>query len=376
MCEQTLFFPRDAFWWQEEPQFRPARWARSMMRRFKMAEPLLLRSYFSSTAKSLATAAATSAFDLVWVERLLCLRWMPDGLKSRVIVDLDDLEHRKLRREIAVTKTDRQTPFDYLEYLKLRRFELNVTKLPFEFIVSSDFDKQLLGNKENVTVVPNGVVLPGAVPLPGNDDAPPIILFVGLMDYQPNVDAVRFFAREVLPLIHGKFPEARFVIVGRSPSPTVRDLNDGTKIIVTGTVPEVEPYLRQAAVVVAPLRVGGGTRIKILEAMAHRRPVVATTIGAEGLEAEAGKHLLIADTAPNLADACVRLLRDREMGREMSTRAFDLVRAKYDWSQIRRLVGRIILRDPLFENLATPSLTAGRSALLNNAEPAGPSALS
>jgi glycosyltransferase involved in cell wall biosynthesis len=195
------------------------------------------------------------------------------------------------------------------------------------------------------------------------------------MDYQPNVDAVRFFAREVLPLIHGKFPEARFVIVGRSPSPGVQELNDGTKIVVTGTVPEVEPYLQHAMVVVAPLRVGGGTRIKILEAMAHQRPVVATRIGAEGLEVESGKHLLIADTAPGLADACICLLRDREMGRQMSARALDLVREKYDWSKIRRAASRIILRDTTFENLATSSPMAGHNALLNNIEPAGPAAL-
>jgi len=375
MCEQTLFFPRNAFWWREEPQFRPARWAKSMMRRCKTAEPLLLHSYFSSAAKSLATIAAASQFDTVWVERLLCLRWLPDGLRSRVIVDLDDLEHRKLRREIAVSKTNIQTPFDCLEFLKLRRFELSVPKLPFEFIVSSDLDKRLLGNKENVTVVPNGVVIPSGSPVPRNDGDPPIILFVGLMNYEPNVDAVRFFAQEVLPLIHGKFPEARFVIVGRSPCPAVLELNDGTKIVVTGTVPEVEPYLRQATVVVAPLRVGGGTRIKILEAMAHERPVVATTIGAEGLEVESGKHLLIADTAPGLADACICLLRDHEMGRQMSARALDLVRKKYDWSQIKRAASRIILRDTAFENPAIPSPMAGHNALLNNIEPAGPAAL-
>jgi len=371
MCEQTLFFPRNAFWWREEPQFRPARWAKSMMRRCKTAEPLLLRSYFSSAAKSLATIAAASQFDIVWVERLLCLRWLPDGLQSRIIVDLDDLEHRKLRREIAVSKTNLQTPFECLEFLKLRRFELSVPKLPFEFIVSSDLDRRLLGNKENVAVIPNGVVIPGSgQPVPANDGDPPIILFVGLMDYEPNVDAVRFFAREVLPLIHGKFPEARFVIVGRSPCPAVLELNDGTKIVVTGTVPEVEPYLRQASVVVAPLRVGGGTRIKILEAMAHQRPVVATTIGAEGLEVESGKHLLIADTAQGLADACVCLLRDRGMGRHMSASALDLVREKYDWLQIKRAVSRIILRDTAFEDPAAPSPMAGHNALPNNVEPA------
>jgi glycosyltransferase involved in cell wall biosynthesis len=346
-----------------------------MMRRCKTAEPLLLHSYFSSAAKNLATIAAARQFEIVWVERLLCLRWLPDGLRSRVIVDLDDLEHRKLRREIAVSNTSMQTPFDYLEFLKLRRFELSVPTLPFEFIVSSDLDKQLLGNKENVTVIPNGVVMPAGRPLPANEGDPPIIVFVGLMDYQPNVDAVRFFAREVLPLIHGKFPEARFVIVGRSPSPVVQELNDGTKIVVTGTVPEVEPYLQHAMVVVAPLRVGGGTRIKILEAMAHQRPVVATRIGAEGLEVESGKHLLIADTAPGLADACICLLRDREMGRQMSARALDLVREKYDWSKIRRAASRIILRDTTFENLATSSPMAGHNALLNNIEPAGPAAL-
>jgi glycosyltransferase involved in cell wall biosynthesis len=374
-----LLFPRNSFWWQDEPKFTPIRWAKALLRRCHTAEPLLLHSYYSSTARQLAAEAASVPFDLVWVERLLCLRWLPEGIRSRVIVDLDDLEHRKLRREIAVTKTSSQTAFDYLEYLKIRRFELGLPKLPHEFIVSSKLDRKILGNAANVQVVPNGVVLPHETHVAGDDGVPPTILFVGLMNYQPNEDAACFFAREVLPSIHIECPSARFMIVGRSPSAAVRELHDGNKIVVTGTVSDVEPYLRKACVVVAPLRVGGGTRIKILEAMAHGRPVVATSIGAEGLEVEPGKHLLIADTATELADACVRLLRDRETGRGLAASAVELVRAKYDWSRIEQSVAGMIRGKESLEDSAATAATAGGVepvALINTLDPAGRSALS
>jgi glycosyltransferase involved in cell wall biosynthesis len=153
------------------------------------------------------------------------------------------------------------------------------------------------------------------------------------MDWLPNEDAMLYFAREVLPLIRAEEPAATLAIVGRAPTPAVRRLADAG-INVTGSVDDVRPYVRGAAVYVVPLRIGGGTRLKIFEAMAMGKAVVSTTVGAEGLPVAAGEHLLIADEPTTFARAVVRLLRDVDRRRQLEEAARSLVVANYDWSAV------------------------------------------
>src|SRR4029077_2147007 len=157
------------------------------------------------------------------------------------------------------------------------------------------------------------------------------LVFAGSMDWLPNEDAMRFFCHDVLPLIRAEEPRARLSIVGRAPTAAVRALAD-EHIEVTGTVPDVRPFMRRAAVHVVPLRIGGGTRLKIFEAMAMGQAVVSTTIGAEGLPITHGEHALIADGPRALADAVVSLLRDERRRHALSAAARQLVVEHYDWS--------------------------------------------
>jgi polysaccharide biosynthesis protein PslH len=159
----------------------------------------------------------------------------------------------------------------------------------------------------------------------------PRLVFTGSMDWLPNEDAMRFFCRDVLPLIRAEEPRTRLSIVGRAPTAAVRALAD-EHIEVTGTVPDVRPFMRKAAVHVVPLRIGGGTRLKIFEAMAMGQAVVSTTVGAEGLPIVHGEHALIADGPRALADAVVSLLRDERRRQALSMAARTLVVEQYDWS--------------------------------------------
>src|SRR5262249_15525832 len=143
----------------------------------------------------------------------------------------------------------------------------------------------------------------------GVPEAPARITFTGLMAHPPNVAAARFFAIEVLPAIQKVIPEAEFWIVGRDPVPEVRMLAARPRVVVTGTVPDMRPYLARATVVVVPLRFGSGMRQKILEAWAMEKAVVSTRIGAEGLDVQDGVNILLADDAETLASAVVRLLQ-------------------------------------------------------------------
>jgi glycosyltransferase involved in cell wall biosynthesis len=177
-----------------------------------------------------------------------------------------------------------------------------------------------------VDVVPNGV---DAARLAGVDGQPEPgrLLFTGTLDYAPNAEAVRWFAAEVLPLIRQRRPDARLTVVGRNPPSDLRGLD----VEVTGWVEDIAPYQRAAAVVVAPLRSGGGTKLKVLEALAAARPLVATTVAAEGIEVEDGRHLLVRDAPGDFAAAVAELLEDRERAERLAAAGRERVAARYDW---------------------------------------------
>jgi len=162
------------------------------------------------------------------------------------------------------------------------------------------------------------------------------LIFVGSMDWMPNVDGIEWFLAEVLPIIRASKPDVRLAIVGRNPPASIAAHSDNTTVTVTGTVSDVRPFLWQSALAIVPLRVGGGTRLKIFEAMAAGAPVVATTIGAEGLPVQHGRTIQIADDAPNFAAECLRLLNDAQQSAQISAAALDLVRSNFSWARITR----------------------------------------
>jgi glycosyltransferase involved in cell wall biosynthesis len=185
-----------------------------------------------------------------------------------------------------------------------------------------------------ITVVPTGVDTQQYRAVPSASGNPPLVVFTGSMDWEPNLDAVEYFCREIWPLVLAHFPNARFQIVGRNPHARVRRLASAS-VEVTGSVPSVTDYLRCATVVVVPLRIGGGTRLKIFEAMAMAKAMVSTSIGAEGLDVTNGRDLLIADDARSFATGILGFLRDPELRRKYEQAAATLA-ARYDWSQISR----------------------------------------
>jgi glycosyltransferase involved in cell wall biosynthesis len=192
----------------------------------------------------------------------------------------------------------------------------------------------------SVTVVPTGVDTQKYTPAPPASPDPPRIVFTGSMDWEPNVDAVAYFCSEIFPQIRAEFPQAVFQIVGRNPHSSVKQLAS-TSVEVTGTVPSVTKYLNEASVMVVPLRIGGGTRLKIFEAMAVGKAVVSTSIGAEGLDVQSGRDLILADNAKSFGDAVCLLLRDAQCRRGYEQAAAK-VAAQYDWSNIERLFSKIL----------------------------------
>lgn len=160
------------------------------------------------------------------------------------------------------------------------------------------------------------------------------IVFVGSMDYHANIDGAVSFARDVWPGVRDRHPELIFTIVGRDPAPEVRELRSTPGIKVTGTVDDVRPFYREALAAVVPLKVGGGSRLKILEAMAAGVPVVSTTLGAEGLDVHDGEDILIADTNEQLAEKIGSVIESEELRQRISATGHMLVADRYDWSRL------------------------------------------
>jgi polysaccharide biosynthesis protein PslH len=241
-------------------------------------------------------------------------------------------------------------------YLKLQaermfRFERETCRAARHVIAVSSEDARLMREMfglDEVSAVPTGVDVERFTPSEEGDRAG--LVFVGSMDWLPNIDAMRFFCEEVLPLIRRKIPGCSLSIVGRTPTREISALAERDPLIrVTGTVPDVRPYLWSAALSIVPLRIGGGTRLKIFEAMAARLPVVSTTIGAEGLDVAPPREIRIADTPADLAAQCVGLLRDGEARHRQADAAWNLVSTRFGWDSIARRFESILATYALTE---------------------------
>jgi glycosyltransferase involved in cell wall biosynthesis len=222
-----------------------------------------------------------------------------------------------------------------VEAAKMANYERRTIGKFDRVIAVSDRDRdqmRAVGPHCPITVVPTGVDIQQYPIVPSAPGKPPLLVFTGSMDWEPNIDAVEYFSKEIWPEVLNAFPEARFQVVGRNPHRRIQSLASAC-IEVTGTVPSVTTYLRNATVVVVPLRIGGGTRLKIFEAMAMGKALVSTSIGAEGLDVAHSRDILLADDAASFAQAILQLLRDPSR-RQAYEQAAAAQARRYDWSRI------------------------------------------
>ena len=223
-----------------------------------------------------------------------------------------------------------------LQAKKMLRWEQRVCRSVANVVAVSENDASLMKSRfalSDVSWVPTGVDTQYFEP-PGASEERFDLVFVGSMDWMPNIDGIRWFLAEVLPRIRKFKPDCSLAIVGRNPPNAIVEAAKAHKVTVTGTVPDVRPYLWQSSISVVPLRIGGGTRLKIFEAMAAGVPVVSTTIGAEGLPAEDGRDICIGDTPEAFASECLGLLSSRQRREEIRDSALAMVVRDFSWEQV------------------------------------------
>ncbi len=254
---------------------------------------------------------------------------------------LDDINAEYLIQKRAFLADARQpsrwpaAAYSLIQWRKLRRYEARACRAADAVIAVSPQDARSLQRLEPdvpITVVPNGVDTDHFRPEAGPTDGS--LVFTGKMDFRPNIDAVLWFFHRVWPRIKSRLPHARFMVVGRDPSSRLGPLSADPQVEVTGRVPDIRPYLRRAELCVVPLQVGGGTRLKVLEAMAMGKPVLSTSLGCEGLEVTAGEEVILADGAEAFAQEAISLLDHPQRRRNLGTAARAAVKARYRWSQL------------------------------------------
>jgi sugar transferase (PEP-CTERM/EpsH1 system associated) len=292
-------------------------------------------------ARRVRRLLAERSFDVLVCDFLCPVVNLPARVPCPTVLFTHNVESEIWRRHAGThTNVFVRTLYEQ-QYRRMLRFERRALARFDCVLAVSEVDRDTFARlypgaiRRPVQVIPTGVDAPYFTPMgpPSRPDDRSIV-FTGSMDWLPNEDAMLFFCREVLPQVQAAEPQATLTIVGRAPTPAVQRLATQQGVLVTGRVDDVRRYLDSATVFAVPIRIGGGTRLKIFEAMAMGKAIVSTTVGAEGLGVVPGQHLLVADDPRAFADAIVGLFRDVGRRRRLEQSGRALVIDRYDWSAV------------------------------------------
>ncbi len=327
---------------------------KNMVRSFLRGEALTSGFFYSPKLKrEVRNALVTEAYDLVFVYCSSMTQYVPRDCPVPVVVDFVDIDSGKWAQYSKIAGFPRSWVYSREAEVLGRAEQRTAAKVALS-IVTTNLEAGLLNpiGRYPVAVIANGVARheadstgteSGVAWLPEQIAAlQPYVLFVGQMDYLPNIDAAEYFARDIFPLVRAKHPATRFVIAGRNPAPRVRDLVKQEGVVVTGTVPEVQSYLLGAAAVVAPFRIAQGVQNKILEALALGKPVVSTSRPAQAVGARDGETILVADEPADFARRVNEILSDPSLQKRFAG-GREFVRQHFDWdTNLGRLESHLI----------------------------------
>ena len=319
------------------------------------------RLHSNALAQKLKTLLNENKYDVVQIEGIeMANAWMSEIGNSKSDshkvnptsniqhpISIFDDHNAEWTLQKTAYETDRKNPkrwhgalYSWIQFNKLKRFERAICLNANAVIAVSQQDADAIASLDariKPCVIPNGVDCEYYVPseeVCAKPLAELSCVFTGKMDFRPNVDACIWFADEILPALRNEIPLAHVSFVGQKPSEKVLALQERAGIEVTGFVPDTRPYIADAAVFVVPLRMGSGTRLKVLEAMALGKAIVSTSFGVSGIACENGREVLIADGAKDFANAIALLMRDKAQARVLGENARKLAVEKYDWKKL------------------------------------------
>ena len=324
---------------------------------------LMFTTMVPNSARPLDTANVREAarivpdreYDIVFCFRISSARWL-DMVRplvslrySSMVIDFDDIESYWYERAFELERAGLSAAWRLhkrRDIWLLRRTENRLLRLGHPVLCCSQVDAAILRRRArgaSVHVIPNSVPVAAHPPAPEPHEGF-VVLFVGALDNDPNLDGLGFFMRDIWPLVRRELgPAARLHVVGRNPPPKLLAFDGQDGIQVVGPVPTIAPEYARADVCIAPIRFGSGTRTKILEAFAHGRPVVSTTLGAEGIDAPDGQAILLADQAEHFARAIVSLQRDDALRQRVAQAAHRFVREHYAEEVIAPRLQQVVL---------------------------------
>lgn len=288
---------------------------------------------------------ASEQFDVIQVEDIHMSQYLPTGFSGLKILDMHNVESQYMERFSKIERNILKKWYSSVTSGKLRAYEISHCGKFDVCLAVSENDKEAFQGfsmHRSVKVIPNGVDLSYFCST-GIETDTPTILFLGKLDYRPNMDALQYFITQIWPAVLRKIPEARFLVVGKNMPQNLENTLKSKNTIFRGYVADIREALSSCTAVVVPLRYGGGTRIKILEALAMEKPVVSTSLGSEGVEASHQKEILIADSPGYFAQCVIQLLNSTDLRRKLGRMGRRLVQGKYGWDKITQDLEKILL---------------------------------
>lgn len=293
------------------------------------------REYHHSIRAKILEVCGLEGVNLIYVDLIVMAQYVDCQVSVPVIVDMHDSWTLLLTRTLAFDQGILSKLRTCLNLVRAKQLEKAIGESCDLIITNSLVDervvKELSGSSRTMTIN-NGVDMEFFTPSLSEID-PNMVVFTGVMTYQPNEDAALYFAQDILPLIKAKRPYVEFWIVGSQPSARVNELKRIPGIHVTGDVEDIRPFVRKAAVYVCPLRVGSGVKNKILAAMAMQKATVATSMSIDGLDLADNCEVLLADAPQDFADKVVRLLTDQKAAQQMGVNGLARVQGQYSWAE-------------------------------------------
>jgi polysaccharide biosynthesis protein PslH len=308
--------------------------------------PYAIKKYESaSMRREVLERSNSGTIDVVICDFLAPAINVPRNLSVPSILFQHNVEAMIWKRHFEVQSNPLKKGYLRGQWHKMEKFEKEMCQRFDSVIAVSEQDREQMQTEYSVDAVfdvPTGVDTEFFKPSGNEVIDPHNVVFTGSMDWLPNEDAIRYYTDQILPIVRRSIPDATLTVVGRNPYPSLLDLsNKDASIVVTGRVEDVRPYMERAAAYVVPLRIGGGTRLKIFEAMSMEKAIVSTSVGAEGLPVTDGTELRIADTPETFAAAVVDLLLHPELAKKVGQQAGQIVRERFGWSGVAKRFGEI-----------------------------------